>query len=71
MLRVAPNGRFLDTETGRVILRTGRLAFGEEGKMKREEMEQKVANELKHIPHIKGNLEQNLFCSAIIHTSAS
>lgn len=29
--------------------------------MKREEMEQKVANELKRIPHIKGNLEQNLF----------
>jgi len=31
--------------------------------MKREEMEQKVANEIKHIPHIKGNLEQNLFRS--------
>lgn len=31
--------------------------------MKREEMQQKVANELKHIPHIKGNLEQNLFRS--------
>jgi hypothetical protein len=29
--------------------------------MKREEMQQKVANELKHIPHIKGNLQQNLF----------
>jgi len=31
--------------------------------MKREEMKQKVARELKHIPHIKGNLEQNLFRS--------
>ncbi len=26
VLRVAQNGRFLDTKTGRVILRTGRLA---------------------------------------------
>jgi hypothetical protein len=31
--------------------------------MKREEMNQKVINELKLIPHIKGNLEQNLFRS--------
>ena len=31
--------------------------------MKREEMNRKVANELKHIPRIKGNLEQNLFRS--------
>lgn len=31
--------------------------------MKREEMNQNVANELKHIPHIKGHLEQNLFRS--------
>lgn len=31
--------------------------------MKREEMKQTVANELKHIPHINGNLEQNLFRS--------
>ena len=37
--------------------------FGEEGKMKREEMTQKVANELMHIPNVKGNLEQNLFRS--------
>jgi len=28
-----------------------------------KEMNQKVTNELKHIPHIKGNLEQNLFRS--------
>lgn len=34
-----------------------------ESKIKREEMNQKVANELKHIPHINGNLEQNLFRS--------
>jgi len=31
--------------------------------MKREEMNQKVTNELNHIPHIKGHLEQNLFRS--------
>jgi len=31
--------------------------------MKREEMNQKVANELKHIPHVKGYLEQNIFRS--------
>jgi len=31
--------------------------------MKREEMNQKVTNELKHIPRIKGNLQQNLFRS--------
>ena len=31
--------------------------------MKKKEMNQKVTNELKHIPHIKGNLEQNLFRS--------
>jgi len=31
--------------------------------MKREEMNQKVPNELKHIPRIKGYLEQNLFRS--------
>jgi hypothetical protein len=31
--------------------------------MKREEMNQKVANELNHIPHINGHLEQNLFRS--------
>ncbi len=31
--------------------------------MKREEMNRKVANEIKHIPRIKGNLEQNLFRS--------
>jgi hypothetical protein len=29
--------------------------------MKRQDMNRKVANELKHIPRIKGNLEQNLF----------
>lgn len=29
--------------------------------MKREEMKQKVANELMHIPNVKGNLEQNIF----------
>ena len=31
--------------------------------MKREEMNQKVTNELKHIPYIKGYLGQNLFRS--------
>ena len=31
--------------------------------MKRKEMNQKVTNELMHIPHIKGYLEQNLFRS--------
>ena len=31
--------------------------------MRREEMKQKVASELKRIPHIKGHLEQNLFRS--------
>jgi hypothetical protein len=31
--------------------------------MKREEMNQSITNELKHIPHIKGYLEQNLFRS--------
>jgi hypothetical protein len=31
--------------------------------MKNEEMIQKVASELKHIPHIRGNLDQNLFRS--------
>jgi hypothetical protein len=37
--------------------------IGEEGKMKREEMKQKIANELMHIPNVKGNLHQNLFRS--------
>jgi hypothetical protein len=32
--------------------------------MKREVMNQMVKNELKHIPYIKGNLEQNLFRAA-------
>ncbi len=31
--------------------------------MKREELNQKVANELKLIPYVKGNSEQNLFRS--------
>ena len=31
--------------------------------MKMEEMKCKVANELMHIPNVKGNLEQNLFRS--------
>ena len=31
--------------------------------MKREDMNKKVANELNHIPHVKGDLEQNLFRS--------
>ena len=37
--------------------------FERKKKMKREEMSQKVTNELKHIPRIKGYLEQNLFRS--------
>lgn len=32
--------------------------------MKKEEMNQQVTNELKYIPYIKGNLEQNLFRAA-------
>jgi len=32
--------------------------------MKREEMNQQITNELKHIPYIKRNLEQNLFRAA-------
>ena len=31
--------------------------------MKREELNRKVAKELKHIPHIKGDLQQNFFRS--------
>jgi len=31
--------------------------------MKREEMRKKINEELKHIPHIKGDLQQNFFRS--------
>ena len=31
--------------------------------MKREEMREKINEELKHIPHIKGDLQQNFFRS--------
>ena len=31
--------------------------------MKRDELNNKVAEELKHIPHIKGDLQQNFFRS--------
>lgn len=31
--------------------------------MKRDELNKKVAEELKHIPHIKGDLQQNFFRS--------